>query len=64
MIKTRFDNSHFMKYFLSPVSDTVNVKIHWVPFDAYVTTATLSKQWALQNTAIVKISKKVHVYKF
>ena len=40
---TRFDNFHFMRYILSPVSDTVNVKIHWVPFDAYVMTAILSK---------------------
>ena len=53
-----------MKYILSPVSDTVNVKIHWAPFDAYAMTAILLKQWALQNTAIVKILKKVHVYKF
>ena len=64
MIKTRFDNSHFMKYFLSPVSDTVNVKIHWVPFVVYVMTDIPSKQWAPQITAIVKILKKVHLYKF
>ena len=64
MYETWLNNLYNVGYILSFVSGTVNVKIHWVPFVAYVMTDILSKQWAPQITAIVGILKKVHLYKF
>ena len=64
MYETSLNNFDFIRYILSFVSGTVNVKIHWVPFVVYVMTDILSKLWAPQITAIVGILKKVHLYKF
>ena len=64
MYETSLNSFDYIRYILSFVSGTVNVKIHWVPFGAYVMTDIPSKQWTPQITAIVKILKKVHLYKF
>ena len=64
MYETSLNNLYYIKYILSFVAGTVNVKIHWVPFGAYVMTDIPSKQWTPKITAIVKILKKVHLYKF
>ena len=63
MYETRLNNLYNVGYISSFVSGTVNVKIHWVPFGAYVMTDIPSKQWTPKITAIVKILKKVHLYK-
>ena len=64
MYETSFNHLYYIRYIFSFVSGTANVKIHWVPFGAYVMTDIPSKQWAPKITAIVKILKKVQLYKF
>ena len=63
MYETRLNNLYNVGYISSFVSGTVNVKIHWALFGAYVMTDIPSKQWTPKITAIVKILKKVHLYK-